>query len=41
MNGIGQITLTDIHGHEELLPKHFAGMSRRPMRWNSNHIRYP
>ena len=41
MNGICQITLTDIHGHEELFPKHFAGMSRRPMRWNSNHIRYP
>ena len=41
MNGICQITLTDIHGHEELFPKHFAGMSRHPMRWNSNHIRYP
>jgi len=40
MNGISEITLTDIHRHEELLPKHFAGMSRRPMRWNSNHIRY-
>ena len=24
-----EITLTDIHGREELFPKHFAGMSGR------------
>ena len=35
VNGIRQITLTDIHGHEELVPKHFPGMSRRPVRWNA------
>jgi hypothetical protein len=40
MNGIGQIALTDIHRHEELLPKHLAGMGRRSVRWNSNHIQY-
>ena len=40
VNGISQITLTDIHRHEELLPEHFAGMRRSPVRWNSHHIRY-
>ncbi len=37
VNGISEISLTDVHGHKEFLPKHLTGMCRLSMRWNSYH----
>ena len=34
---IGQLTLTDLHGFEELFPEHFAGMDGLPVCRDANH----